>query len=149
MVTTNISISLILMNAALTFTGIALTSVLFIGLFGMTALIMNSAMAHTDAMLLNLNAYVDNPSESNKISLEKSINETDTFMRDISSVSAESLKKYLDTVDSATLSDSDKQSMIEAKKMLDKIEIRDPKSSEAKELKEKLNNILDKISDSD
>lgn len=137
------------MNVALTFTGIALTSVLFLGLFGMTALIMNSAMAHTDAMLLNLNAYVDNPSESNKISLEKSINETDAFMRDISSVSAEYLKKYLDTVDSATLSESDKQSMIEAKKMLDKIEIRDPKSSEAKDLKEKLNNILDKLSDSD
>lgn len=137
------------MNAALTFTGIALTSVLFLGLFGMTALIMNSAMAHTDAMLLNLNAYVDNPSKSNKISLEKSINETDTFMRDISSVSAESLKKYLDTVDSATLSDSDKQSLVEAKKMLDKIEIRDPKGSEAKELKEKLNNILDKLSVSD
>lgn len=135
------------MNTIATFTGIALTSVLFISLFGMVALIMNSAMAHTDAMLLNLNTYVDNPSESNRIALEKSINETDTFMRDISSVSAASLKKYLDTVDPATLSDSDKESIIEAKKMLDKIEIRDPKSSEAKELRDKLNSILDKLNE--
>jgi len=135
------------MNTAVTFTGIALTSVLFIGLFGMVALIMNSAMAHTDTMLLNLNAYVDNPSENNRIALEKSINETDTFIRDISSVSAASLKKYLDTVDPATLSESDKESIIEAKIMLDKIEIRDPKSSEAKELREKLNNILDKLNE--
>ena len=135
------------MNATLTFTGIALTSVLFISLFGMTALIMNSAMAHTDAMLLDLNAYVDNPSENNRVSLEKSINETDVFIRDISSVSAESLKKYLDTVDSATLSDGDKESILEAKKMLDKIEIRDPESGEAKELKSKLNTILDKLNE--
>jgi len=135
------------MNTVATFTGIALTSVLFIGLFGMTALIMNSAMAHTDAMLLDLNAYVDNPSENNRVSLEKSINETDVFIRDISSVSAESLKKYLDTVDSATLSDGDKESILEAKKMLDKIEIRDPESGEAKELKSKLNTILDKLNE--
>ena len=135
------------MNTAVTFTGIALTSVLFIGLFGMVALIMNSAMAHTDAMVGNLKSYVDDPSENNRIALEKSINETDTFMRDISSVSAASLKKYLDTIDTATLSESDKESIIEAKKMLDKIEIRDPKSSEAKELREKLNTILDKLNE--
>ncbi len=125
--------------------GTALTSVLFITLFGMVALIMNSAMAHTDTMLENMNNYKDNPTEENKLALEQSIDDTNTYMTDISSVSAEFLKKYLDTVDSSILTDDEKKSLIEAKKMLDKIETKDPEDPDAIVLKNSLQSILDKL----
>ena len=125
--------------------GTALTSVLFITLFGMVALIMNSAMAHTDTMLENMNNYKNNPTEENKLALEQSIDDTNTYMTDISSVSAEFLKKYLDTVDSSILTDDEKKSLIEAKKMLDKIETKDPENPDAIVLKNSLQSILDKL----
>jgi len=125
--------------------GTALTSVLFITLFGVTALIMNSAMAHTDTMLENINNYADNPTEQNKLALEQSIEDTNTCMTDITSVSSEFLKKYLDTVDSSILTDDEKKSLIEAKKMLDKIETKDPKDPDAIELKNSLQSILNKM----
>ncbi len=63
------------MTLTTTLAGTALTSVLFITLFGMVALIMNSAMAHTDTMLENMNLYIDNPTEQNKLTLEQSIDD--------------------------------------------------------------------------
>ncbi len=133
------------MNLISTIAGTAVTSVLFISLFGMVALIMNSAMAHTDTMLGNMNNYVDNPTEENKLILEKSIDDTNNYIKDITSVSVEYLKKYLDNVDPSILTDDEKESIIEAKKMLDKIETKDPKDPDALELKENLQNILNKL----
>ncbi len=125
--------------------GTALTSALFITLIGMTALIMNSAMAHTDVMLENMNNYMDNPTEENKIALEQSIDNTNTYMTDITSVSSDFLKKYLETVDSSILTDDEKNSLIETKKMIDQIETEDPKDPDAIELKKSLQSILNKL----
>ena len=133
------------MTLTTTLAGTALTSVLFITLFGMVALIMNSAMAHTDTMLENMNIYIDNPTEQNKLALEQSIEDTNTYITDITSVSSEYLKKYLDTVDSSLLTDDEKKSLIEAKNMLDKIETKDPKDPDAIELKNSLQSILNKL----
>lgn len=133
------------MTLTTTLAGTALTSVLFITLFGMTALIMNSAMAHTDTMLENMNLYIDNPTEQNKLTLEQSIDDTDTYITDITSISADFLKKYLDTVDSSILTDDEKKSLIESKKMLDKIETKDPTDPDAIELKNSLQSILNKL----
>ncbi len=133
------------MTLTTTLAGTALTSILFITLFGMTALIMNSAMAHTDTMLENINNYADNPTEQNKLALEQSIGDTNTYITDITSVSSEFLKKYLDKVDSSILTDDEKKSLIEAKKMLDKIETKDPKDPDAIELKNSLQSILNKL----
>lgn len=133
------------MTLTTTLAGTALTSVLFITLFGMTALIMNSAMAHTDTMLENMNLYIDNPTEQNKLALEQSIDDTDTYITDITSISADFLKKYLDTVDSSILTDDEKKSLIESKKMLDKIETKDPTDPDAIELKNSLQSILNKL----
>ncbi len=133
------------MNLTSIIAGTTVTSVLFISLFGMVALIMNSAMAHTDTMLGNMNSYVDNPTEENKIILEKSIDDTNNYIKDITSVSVEHLKEYLDIVDPSILSDDEKESIIEAKKMLDKIETKDPKDPDALELKKNLQNILNKL----
>jgi len=136
------------MTLTTTLAGTALTSVLFITLFGMVALIMNSAMAHTDTMLENMNLYIDNPTEQNKLTLEQSIDDTDTYITDITSISADFLKKYLDTVDSSILTDDEKKSLIEAKKMLDKIETKDPTDPDAIELKNSLQSILNKLNPS-
>ncbi len=133
------------MTLTSTLAGTALTSVLFITLFGMVALIMNSAMAHTDTMLENINTYKDNPTEQNKLALEQSIEDTNTYITDIGAVSSEFLKKYLDTVDSSILTGDEKKSLIEAKKMLDKIETKDPKDPDAIELKNSLQSILNKL----
>ncbi|MCK5698418.1 MAG: hypothetical protein KAH93_01085 [Candidatus Aenigmarchaeota archaeon] len=133
------------MTLTTTLAGTALTSVLFITLFGMVALIMNSAMAHTDTMLENMNLYIDNPTEQNKLTLEQSIDDTDTYITDITSISADFLKKYLDTVDSSILTDDEKKSLIESKKMLDKIETKDPTDPDAIELKNSLQSILNKL----
>ncbi|MFH1127653.1 MAG: hypothetical protein ABIG84_02930 [archaeon] len=136
------------MTSTTTFAGIALTSVLFISLFGMVALIMNSAMAHTDTMLQNIGSYTANPTEENRDILKKSIDDTDNFMKDISSVSAEYLKRYLDTVDTSVLNENEKESIIEAKKMLDRIETKDPSDPDAIRLKKNLEDILSKLDDS-
>ncbi len=133
------------MNLTTMIAGTAVTSVLFISLFGMVALIMNSAMAHTDTMLGNMNNYANNPTEENKAQLESSIDDTNKYMKQMSSMSSAYLKKYLDSIDSSILSEEDKKSIEQAKELLDSIEAEEITDPEVIEMQNKLNRIFDKL----
>ncbi|MEM7825003.1 MAG: hypothetical protein QXO27_03450 [Candidatus Aenigmatarchaeota archaeon] len=110
-----------------------ITIVLFLILFNFASKIMTGAFERTDAM-------VNNFEDSTKLSGE--ISKTDSYMKDLLSMSVSKLGKLLNAVDVSKLSEQDRQYLQENKDFLESIKINDTNTNP--DLKD-IENSIDKI----
>lgn len=88
---------------------------LFAILFGVLSVLLSGAMAHTNSMISGIEAYSANPTDENRQALNIQIEDSNGYLKDITSVSSGMLSSYLDAINPDVLSESEKQSIIRTK----------------------------------
>ena len=120
-------------------TGIILA--LFIPLLTVVSLVLGSALQHTGNVIDGVNGYNTDPSDENMQLMQKDLSASNIYLSDLRFVLSGALVVILDTIDTHTLSGSEKASLADTKDFFQKTEKRDISDPDVIGIHEMLENI--------